>query len=284
MIRIEDGRSMRRWSESLRREGTSLGFVPTMGALHEGHLSLVRRSRDECARTAVSIFVNPHQFRGGEDYERYPRPLERDAALLEREGVDALFAPTVEEVYPPGFSTRVVPGPLGDRYEGKSRPGHFSGVLTVVAKLFSVVGPDRAYFGRKDAQQLALVARMARDLDLPVEVVPCPTLRDADGVALSSRNSFLSPRERETARCLSRALARARAAWAEGAREAAVLRGLLRETVAASPGAELDYAAVVDPDTFEEAEGTLRAALALLAVRVGATRLLDNARLDLEPA
>ncbi|HKB16559.1 MAG TPA: pantoate--beta-alanine ligase, partial [Planctomycetota bacterium] len=262
---------MRHWSRARRREGASLGFVPTMGALHEGHLSLVRRSRGECGATVVSIYVNPLQFGPGEDLQRYPHPLERDAALLDREEVDALFLPRREEMLPPGSSTRVVPGPLGDRYEGKSRPGHFTGVLTVVAKLFAVVGPDRAYFGRKDAQQLALVERMVRDLDLPVEVVPCPTVRDPDGLALSSRNAYLSPEERDSALCLHRALERAREAWSSGERRGAALREALRQGIGTSPGAALDYAAVVDPDTFEEEEGALSTALALLAVRVGST-------------
>lgn len=271
---------MRHWSQARRREGASLGFVPTMGALHEGHLSLVRRSRGECGATVVSIYVNPLQFGPGEDLERYPRPLERDAALLDREEVDALFLPRREEMLPPGFATKIVPGPLGDRYEGRSRPGHFAGVLTIVAKLFAIVCPDRAYFGRKDAQQLALVTRMARDLDLPVEIVPCPTVREPDGLALSSRNAYLSPAQRTSALCLHRALERARAAWAGGERRGTALREVLRQEIGASPEVALDYAAVVDPDTFEEGEGTLATALALLAARVGSTRLIDNSRLD----
>lgn len=280
MIRLESIPAMSEWSNRIRAGGERLGFVPTMGALHEGHLSLVRRSLAECRRTVASIFVNTLQFVPGEDFERYPRDLERDASLLSKEGTDALFTTNVEEVYPPGFSTRVVPGPLGDLYEGKSRPGHFVGVLTVVLKLFEIVRPDRAYFGRKDAQQLALVVRMVRDFHLPVEIVPCATVREEDGLAASSRNAYLKAGEREAARCLHRALARARAAWTEGEREAEALRGILRETIETTRGASLDYAAVVDPGTFEEASGRLPRALALVAARVGGTRLLDNQRLD----
>jgi pantoate--beta-alanine ligase len=280
LIRIESIPAARAWSASVRQAGEVLGFVPTMGALHEGHLSLLRRARAECPRTVVSIFVNPLQFVAGEDFERYPRDLEGDARLLDREGADALFTTTPREMYPPGFSTTVEAGPLGARLEGAHRPGHFRGVLTVVLKLFEILRPDRAYFGEKDAQQLALVRRMVRDLDVAVEVVACPLVRDADGVALSSRNAYLAPAERERARCLVQALRAARAAWAGGERDPQRLAARMREVVATTPGASLDYAEVVDPDTLEAAPGGADRALALLAVRIGSTRFLDNSRLD----
>jgi pantoate--beta-alanine ligase len=271
---LETAAAVRDWSSGARRDGRVVGLVPTMGALHDGHLSLVRRARRECGATAVSIFVNPLQFAPGEDFERYPRQLDADLALLRREGVDAVFAPAVDEVYRPGATTRVRVGELDAVLEGACRPGHFEGVATVVLKLFSAVRPDRAYFGQKDAQQAAVVTRLAGDLLTGVEVVVCPTVRDADGLALSSRNAYLRPDERRAALCLSRALTAANERYLAGERDAGALRGVLHAVLAAEPMARVDYAEVVDEATFL---GPGR--LAVLAVRIGGTRLIDNHRL-----
>ncbi len=260
----------------------SVGFVPTMGYLHEGHLSLVRRARSECQHVVVSIFVNPTQFGPGEDYQRYPRDEARDLALLEREGVDLVFVPSAAEMYPEGFATWVeVSGPLTGRLEGASRPGHFRGVATVVLKLFNLVQPHRAYFGEKDAQQLRVVRRMVSDLNLPVEIVPCPTVREPDGLAMSSRNVYLSPEERTQALALSRALELARRlVREEGLRDAAELRRRLEDFLRRSPGVALDYVSVAHPETLAELERIEGPALVLLAARVGPARLIDNALIE----
>jgi pantoate--beta-alanine ligase len=254
--------------------GQTVGLVPTMGALHEGHLSLVRRARDENDRVVVSVFVNPLQFGPGEDFETYPRRLEVDIAALAAERVDAAFLPSVTEMYPPGATTRVEVRGLDEVLEAMHRPGHFSGVATVVLKLFNAVRPDRAYFGQKDAQQAAIVGRLARDLDTGVEVRVCPTVREADGLALSSRNAYLSADERRAAIALSRALREANRAWLAGERDPARLSGAMRATLASEPLAAPDYAEVVDPQTFREPGP--RSMLAVLAVRIGRTRLIDN--------
>ncbi|HEU4759855.1 MAG TPA: pantoate--beta-alanine ligase [Dehalococcoidia bacterium] len=275
------------------RMSGSVGLVPTMGYLHEGHLSLVRRARADCDHVVVSIFVNPTQFGPGEDLERYPRDPERDLGLLESvllpprppggrgaQGVRAaVFMPFVDEVYPPGFDDWVeLHGPLADRLEGAARPGHFRGVTTVVARLFRIVRPDRAYFGQKDAQQLRVIRRMVRDLRLPVEIVPLPTVRDADGLALSSRNVYLSPEQRRAALVLPRAVALARRlVMDERLRDAAALRQRLEACVGAEPLVRLEYVSVADEDTLEELATIDRPAVVLLAARVGATRLIDNA-------
>jgi len=255
-----------------------VGFVPTMGYLHEGHLSLVRRARAECDAVVVSLFVNPTQFGPGEDYERYPRDEARDLALLEREAVDVVFIPAVEEMYPAGFSTWVeVTGPLAERLEGASRPGHFRGVATIVLKLFHIVQPHRAYFGEKDAQQLRVIRRMTTDLDLPIEIVPCPIVREPDGLALSSRNVYLSPAEREQAVALSRSLELARRLiLEEGLRDAAEVRRRMREYLCASPGVMLDYVSIAHPETLEEVDRIEGPVLVLVAARVGPARLIDN--------
>jgi pantoate--beta-alanine ligase len=261
----------------LRAELTgSLGFVPTMGALHAGHLALVRRSRADNEHTAASIFVNPAQFGPREDFSRYPRDPQRDLALLEAEGVDLVFMPPVEEVYPPGFDTWVTVGVLARRLEGKFRPGHFRGVATVVCKLLNVVQPRRAYFGEKDAQQLRVVRAMVRDLDLPVEIVPVPTVREPDGLALSSRNVYLSADERRQALALSAALRLAQELVAGGERRAGVIRARMRRLIAAQPDARIDYISVADSETLAELRTIDRPALISLAVRVGGTRLIDN--------
>lgn len=256
-----------------------VGFVPTMGYLHEGHLVLVRRARAENEHVVASIFVNPTQFGPGEDYERYPRDEARDLAMLEAEGVDVVFMPTPQEMYPEGYSTWVeVYGPLTERLEGASRPGHFRGVATVVAKLFNIVQPQRAYFGEKDAQQLRVIRKMVADLDMPIEIVPVATVREADGLAMSSRNSYLSAEERRQALALSRALDLARRLVRdEGMRDASLLRRRLEEFLRSSPGISLDYVSVSHPDTLQELERIEGPALVLLAARVGPARLIDNA-------
>ncbi len=259
-----------------RARGGTVGFVPTMGALHAGHLSLVRRARDENDTAAASIFVNPAQFGPKEDFGSYPRALERDLELLEKEGVSLVLVPEPAAMYPPGFETWVEPGPLAARLEGERRPGHFRGVLTVVAKLFHALEPDRAYFGQKDAQQAVLVRRMARDLDFATEVVVCPIVREADGLAMSSRNAYLSPEERRAAPVVARALAAASAAWDAGERRGDALRRVALAVLAAEPLARPDYVSAADPATLAEIEGEAGRLLISTAVRFGATRLLDN--------
>jgi pantoate--beta-alanine ligase len=258
-----------------------VGLVPTMGALHEGHLSLVRRARRDSDRLVVTVFVNPTQFGPKEDFAAYPRDLDRDLRLLEAEGVDVVFAPTPEEVYPPGFDDWVeVRGPLTERLEGEFRPGHLRGVTTVVARLFRIVRPQRAYFGEKDAQQLRVVRRMAQEQRLPVEVIGLPTVREPDGLAMSSRNAYLSPEERQAALVVPRALeAGRRMVEEEGVRDAAAVRRAAEEMLRGEPRARIDYVSVSDYETLEELCEIDRPALLLLAVRVGATRLIDNAAL-----
>lgn len=269
--------AMRRW----RQENPgSLGFVPTMGYLHDGHLSLVRRARAENERTVVSIFVNPTQFGPGEDFEKYPRDEVRDLSLLREAGVDAVYLPSAAEMYPPNFQTYVSVEQVTLPLEGASRPGHFRGVTTVVLKLFNAVGPDRAYFGRKDAQQLRVIQRMVRDLDLGVEIVPCDIEREADGLAMSSRNVYLTPEQRTAAPILKRSLEHARELWEDGVRDAGDIRAAVRDTIATQSLGEVDYISLADDTTLEELEGEVRgAALLSLVVRFGRTRLLDNIEL-----
>lgn len=265
-----------------RAAGVRVGFVPTMGALHEGHLSLVRLARAHAGRVVASVFVNPTQFGPHEDYNRYPRAPEADAEMLAGAGCDLLFLPDVETVYPPGASTRVrVEGPARG-FEGDCRPGHFEGVATVVAALLGLVRPDVAVFGEKDAQQLAVVRALVRDLHLPVEIVPGPIVREPDGLAMSSRNAYLSPDERRRALVLHRALDGARQTIAAGERDAGRVLAGVRATIAAEPGVELDYAAVVDPLSFAPLERLAGEVVLPVAARVGATRLLDNLRLRVD--
>ncbi len=259
--------------------GASIGLVPTMGYLHEGHLSLARAARQECEQVVVSIFVNPTQFGPREDLSRYPRDLPRDLALLEQAGADVIFTPTADDIYPPGFACYVEPtGPLVERLEGASRPGHFRGVATVVAKLFQIVRPQRAYFGQKDAQQVAVIRRMVADLYLPVDLRILPTLREPGGLAMSSRNAYLSPEERLAATILYRALTEARQLVDAGEQHTDTLRAALARAIAAEPRAHLDYADVCDPSTMlplprvEPGQPTLL----VLAARVGPARLIDN--------
>jgi pantoate--beta-alanine ligase len=256
-------------------EGKQVGLVPTMGALHEGHLSLVDAARRECSFTVATIFVNPTQFGPGEDYERYPRTLEQDLALLGPRGVDLVFAPSREEMYRDGHVTNVSVSRLTERWEGAIRPGHFQGVATIVLKLFHAAAPDVAYFGQKDYQQLLVIRRMTADLDLPIEVRMCPIVRDADGLAKSSRNVYLSPDERRRGLSLSRSLDRARRLFGDGERNAGQIISAMQEILAAAP-VELDYAAIVDPQTLEPIVNAQSGSVALVAARVGRTRLIDN--------
>ncbi|MHC4136757.1 MAG: pantoate--beta-alanine ligase [Planctomycetota bacterium] len=251
-----------------------VGFFPTMGALHEGHAAVMRRCRAECATAVASVFVNPTQFGPGEDLARYPRDLAADERLLGGIGVDLLFVPPAREIYPGGFGATIDIGPLATVYEGASRPGHFGGVCTVVLKLFHIIAPNRAYFAWKDAQQLAVIRRMVRDLDVDVEIVAAETVRAADGLALSSRNAYLSPQDRARAVGLSRCLLRGRSAWQGGERDPARLVEAARD-----PALDYDYLACVDPETFA-APAPDGPALLIAAVRVGGTRLIDNVSLD----
>ncbi len=253
-----------------------LGLVPTMGALHAGHLSLVQRAREECATVVMSIFVNPAQFGPQEDLSRYPRPLERDLQLAQDGGVDLVFNPSADEMYPAGFSTHIEVGGAARRWEGERRPGHFRGVATVVAKLFIIVSPQRAYFGQKDFQQLAVVRRMAADLNLPVDVIGCPTIREADGLALSSRNVYLSDEDRPFATALHNALAEGRRRIASGDRDGEAVRDAMERVLLDTPGVSVDYAAVVDPQTLEPLTRIEGPAHGLIAARLGSVRLIDN--------
>lgn len=265
-------------------DGSDVGLVPTMGSLHEGHASLIRRARDDAARVVVSIFVNPAQFSPGEDLRTYPRDEERDLEVCRRLGVDAVWAPSEVEVYPPGAALpEPDPGPIGETFEGVARPGHFRGVLKVVHRLFDLTGPCRAYFGEKDAQQLFLVRRMISEMDLPVTVVPCPTVREPDGLAYSSRNSRLSAEEREQAGCLFLALSEAAGLSRAGETDAAILVAAMGREIGATPLACLDYAAVVRDDTFEPITGLGEPARAIVAARFPSARLIDNLRLPEPP-
>lgn len=269
---------------SARARGQSIGFVPTMGALHEGHASLFRLARQQCGFVAVSIFVNPTQFGPNEDFTRYPRTFDQDLSVCEREDVDLVFAPDPEDIYPPGFRTFVEVNELGDHLCGASRPGHFRGVATVVLKLFNIVLPDRAYFGQKDAQQVRIIQQMVHDLDVPVQVVVVPTVREPDGLALSSRNRYLSPTERQSATVLIEALREARRRVVAGERDAAALRAMMADRVRATPGAVLDYAEVVGAESLRPVDRLDHPALAALAVKFGGTRLIDNIELPVPAA
>lgn len=262
--------------KALAQAERPLGLVPTMGFLHEGHLALVRRARAENACLAVSIFVNPTQFGPSEDFAQYPRDLDRDLALLRKEKVDFVFAPDAADMYPESFGTAVLVEGLTERLEGEFRPGHFRGVATVVAKLFNIVQPDRAYFGQKDAQQLRVIRKMVGDLNIPVDVEAVPTVREADGLAMSSRNTLLPPEAREAATVLSRALREAEQRYRAGERSGQTLRDTMRSVVASEPLAKPDYVSVADPDSLQELDQIDGSALLSLAVRIGAVRLIDN--------
>ena len=265
-------------AERVRLTG-SVGFVPTMGYLHEGHLELVRRARAENLTVIASIFVNPSQFGPQEDFAAYPRDPERDLALLDKEGVGVAFMPSAQEMYPEGFSSWVEVEGITERLEGESRPGHFRGVTTVVAKLFNIVQPDRAYFGQKDAQQLAVIRKMVSDLNMNLEVVAVPTVREPDGLAMSSRNTYLSPEERKASLVLWKALCLARGHWENGERDASRLRQEMTSLIEREPFATIDYVSIADPETLEELAEIAAPALVSLAVRIGGTRLIDNTML-----
>ena len=259
-----------------RANGQRLGLVPTMGALHEGHLSLVRAAKARCDTVAVSLFVNPTQFGLNEDLAKYPRPYERDRELLEKEGVAILFAPSAEEMYPQGKATWVVVEGLSERLDGRSRPGHFRGVTTVVSKLFHIIEPDVAFFGQKDAAQSAVIRRMVSDLNFPVEIVICPIVREPDGLAMSSRNAYLNPDERQRALALHRSLNRVEDEFRAGERSAARLIAAATKVFAPEPQIRLDYFEIVDPDSLDPVEQIEHPALVAIAAYVGSTRLIDN--------
>lgn len=271
--RIED---LRRMTRGAKDEGKIVGLVPTMGALHEGHLSLVRQSVEAGDFTVVSIFVNPAQFAPTEDLGRYPRNFEADVEECREAGAGLIFAPTVEEMYPEGFATYVEVGGLTDMLEGASRPGYFRGVATIVLKLFAAVEPRRAYFGMKDYQQLKVIEKMVRDLNVRLDIIPAPTVREPDGLAMSSRNAYLNPAERRAATALFRALSAAKAAVEDGETDAGIVRQIALSVINSEPLAEIDYVAVVDPETLQPAAAVDRKVLVALAVRIGKTRLIDN--------
>jgi pantoate--beta-alanine ligase len=282
MLTTHTAADLRRQIDAWRAAGDRVGFVPTMGALHAGHLSLVNLARAHASKVVASVFVNPTQFGPNEDFGRYPRQPEADSGVLAEAGCDLLFLPAVETLYPPGHATFVEPAGAAEGLEGALRPGHFRGVATVVCALFNLVRADVAVFGEKDAQQLAVIRQMVRDLHMPVEIVPGPTVREADGLAMSSRNAYLSPEERTAATVLYRALRAAEAAISQGERSGDAVRGWMLNVLNTEPLAQVDYAEVVDADSFQPVE-TLRGRLVLpLAVRIGGTRLIDNIRLIAE--
>ena len=271
---------MKQVAAEAQRNDRLLGLVPTMGALHEGHFSLVRAAQRECSPVVVSIFVNPIQFGPSEDFQKYPRTLDADRAALEKLQVDYVFAPPTEEMYPAGFGTWVNVDGLSDRLEGRARPGHFRGVATVVLKLFEIVQPQFAFFGRKDAQQARIIRQMARDLDLDTAIVVCPIVREKDGLAMSSRNAYLSTTDRRAATVLSRSLERARREITGGETDIVRLIAAVRSVVDTEPGVALDYAEIVDADTLEPAMALRKTCYIVLAARVGNTRLIDNALIE----
>jgi pantoate--beta-alanine ligase len=277
---VRTAAEMRRLCRTARVGGARLALVPTMGALHEGHLSLVRAARKSSDVVAASIFVNPTQFGPSEDFSKYPRNLENDSALLEREGVDLVFAPSVEEMYPESAVTWVVVEELSDRLCGKSRPGHFRGVTTVVSKLFHIIEPDAAYFGQKDAAQVAIIRRMVRDLNMPVTIEVRPIVREPDGLAMSSRNAYLSPDERKSTLVLNRSLTQLRNIFETGERDSAKLIAAAKHKFASESGVRLDYFEIVDPDTLEVEPHITKRVLVAVAAIVGKTRLIDNILLE----
>jgi pantoate--beta-alanine ligase len=273
---------MKEKSRGARTEHRIVGFVPTMGALHAGHIALIERSRKECSPVYASIFLNPKQFGANEDLAKYPRPLEVDTEKLIAANVDGLFLPSAAEIYPSGFSTYVEVEGLSNRLEGRTRPGHFRGVTTVVLKLLEIVQPQFAYFGRKDAQQVRIIQQMVRDLNLDVEIVVCPIIREADGMAMSSRNVYLAGEQRTAATILYRALQAAQAKIAGGVRDVLQLQETMRTVLATEPLARIDYAEIVDAETFEPVVKVSRRSYALLAVYIGRTRLIDNLLIDVQ--
>jgi pantoate--beta-alanine ligase len=267
---------LRNWSRNQRKNGKTVGLVPTMGALHTGHASLIRAATASWSAVAVSIFVNPTQFSPNEDYSRYPRTFEADCALASSNGAHVIFSPTVEELYPTGAATFVEVEGLSNRLDGLSRPGHFRGVATVVAKLFIAAEPDRAFFGQKDAAQVSVIRRMALDLRIGTEIVVCPIVREPDGLALSSRNAYLNPAERQQALVLSRSIRKVESLFAAGERNSAALIAAARDALAAEPAVRIDYVELVDWSTLEPLETATPGALFAVAAYVGSTRLIDN--------
>lgn len=278
---IRTAHAMTAWSERLRREGVTIGFVPTMGALHDGHRSLIRAARLRCDALVVSIFVNPTQFSPAEDLSAYPRPIARDRALCREEGVDACFEPTAKNLYPEGFQTIVTVPALASRWEGKARPHHFAGVATVVTKLFGIVRPHLALFGQKDYQQAALVRQLVNDLNLGVMILVRPTVRERDGLAMSSRNVYLSADERRIAPLLSRTLRIGRQMIVNGMDDAASIERIMRQTIEQAPTVHVEYLAVCDPDSLEPLPIVVARAVLLGAVRIGSIRLIDNLLVNL---
>ncbi len=277
---ISDIDSARQAVREHQRNGRTVGLVPTMGALHEGHRSLIRASKSRCETTAVTIFVNPTQFGPGEDLDHYPRPIEDDLEACRAEGVDLVFTPTNEAMYPPGSHTTVHVAGLTDGLCGPHRPGHFDGVATVVTKLFNILPADQAFFGEKDYQQLVVIRAMARDLNLPIEIVACPTVREPDGLALSSRNAYLSPAERAQALSLSRSLFAARDQIAQGARDVTAIENGIRSSIRSAGPIKIEYVAIVDPETLAPLKTIDGPARICLAVRIGTCRLIDNIGVD----
>lgn len=275
--------AFRLYLDQQRLDGRRIGFVPTMGYLHDGHLSLIHAARQTCDIVTMSIFVNPRQFGPQEDLDAYPRDLARDLNLAQQAGVDAVFIPSVNEMYPAHFNTEVIVHELTDTLCGASRPGHFKGVTTVVAKLFNIVGPVSAYFGQKDYQQAAVIRKMVTDLQMPIDVVTCPIIREQDGLAMSSRNAYLNPSERQAAVVLWNALQFAEQRIAQGERQAAQLLRALRDFINAEPHATIDYVAITDPATLQKIESMRGTILIALAVYIGKTRLIDNILLTVPP-
>jgi pantoate--beta-alanine ligase len=276
MLELTTTSELRSWTQTERAAGRRIGLVPTMGYLHEGHLALVDEAKRRVDSVILTIFVNPLQFGPAEDLSRYPRDLARDRALAQGRAVDALFIPAVETMYPPGSEVRVTPGATAERWEGAARPGHFTGVLTVVAKLFHLVQPDLACFGKKDIQQLTLIRRMVKDLDWPIELVAVPTVREPDGLAMSSRNAYLSGDDRRRALVLSRALMAAHQAYCDGERNAGRLEQRMLLQFAAEPSVKLEYIAIVEPDALSPVPQVDAGTIVAVAARVGNTRLIDN--------
>lgn len=279
MVEITTIPDLKAWTRSQRAAGRRIGLVPTMGYLHEGHLALVDEAQRKAQSVIMTVFVNPLQFGPGEDLERYPRDLPRDRELASRRGVQVLFTPSVEIMYPSGWETRVVPGASAERWEGAARPGHFAGVLTVLAKLFHLTEPDIACFGRKDIQQLTLIRRMVRDLNWPVEVIAVPTVREADGLALSSRNAYLAPDDRRRATVLSRALRAAHDLWSRGETRATAIEQRMREELRSEPAVLVEYIAVAEPEGLAPVAVVDGDTIVAIAARVGGTRLIDNIKL-----
>ncbi len=273
---IRSLRTLVRWRQSLQREGVRIGFVPTMGALHAGHQSLIRKARLTSDAVVVSIFVNPTQFSPHEDLDRYPRPFRQDTALCRGEGVDVIFAPTPQTIYPKNFQTTVQVLPLSERWEGASRPTHFSGVTTIVTKLFSLVQPDKVFFGQKDFQQTQIVNQLVKDLNFSCRVIMCPTFREPDGLALSSRNTYLSPPQRQAATILYQALKAGQTAIQQGNRHAHQIRKKMKQVVAREPLAHLEYIDICDKETLRPLPTVTTSAVLLGAIRVGSVRLIDN--------